>query len=166
MSLPTTRDYTLIAGVSPVPANLLNTLQDCIIAGKKPATTKCMLPNLWLPGASWGVVLAGYILGAAGAAVGIISLPTEVGDRVTQVVAASFGTGALTVTHVIAYQTAALTVVTLSTTTDVNRAAAWGDFSCNPTAHVMGNGEALYHTISATAANARLTNERLTYDRL
>lgn len=166
MSLPTTRDFNIIPGVTPVPGNLLNTLQDCIIGNKKPSMVRGSLPNLWLPGANWAPAVGGY-LSCTGVAGAIIAPPAmEEADRITQVVIASFGTGAATVTHVIAYQTAALSVVTLATATDVNRAAAWGDFTINPTAHVMGVGEVLYHSIASTVTGPRLSNARYKYDRL
>lgn len=96
MSLPLSRNTTYSAGVSPVKANDLNALQDCIVGGKRGAYTRWFPPrsreenNQGTITFTNGMVFAG----ANASAINYVSAPLEEGDQILGLKASVKGTGA------------------------------------------------------------------------
>lgn len=167
MSLPSSRDIT-INPTDPIPSALLNKLQDCVVGRKKPPYTRAAITTqLGLWGSTpWPLGTGGFTT-STGIADGDVYLPVEEGDRITGITVSSFGTGALTVTHSLYKISAAMANTLLQTFTDVNRAAAWGDFVFPAFApYVVGAGEVLRLEISVVSAGAKIGNIRYTCDKL
>lgn len=172
MLLPTSRDTTYTPG-DPVKSADLNDIQDCIVGNKKKATTRVVSPfTMQAIGGTpfWSAIGNGYVQ-SPGACGGIVPLYMETGDRFTGLTISSWGNGASSVLHSVFLVTAAMVQTTLATGTDLNRAAAWGDFAIAPVAgYVLAAGECLYlYSIGSGApssAGCRIGNLRYTYDRL
>lgn len=167
MSLPSSRDITINSG-DPIPSSLLNKLQDCVVGRKKPPYTRSAPSNqlsIW-GSTPWPLGTSGFTT-SAGVLAGDVFLPVEEGDRITGITVSSFGTGALTVTHNLYKISAAMANTLLQSFTDVNRAAAWGDFVFPAfTPYVVGAGEVLRLEISVVSAGAKIGNIRYTCDKL
>jgi hypothetical protein len=171
MALPTTRNTNYAAGSSAIKATDLNALQDCVIGKKFPSIVRTFFPRPVgsLP-TNWSLVVGAtdaYLLSAAAPTSFLIEIPTETGDRVTNLNFTAFGDGAVDCTFTVYTLDSAHVATNLCTFNDVNRAAAWGLAQLNPfTAHTMALGESLLCYVSANAANYRLSHGRLTLDRL
>ncbi len=165
-TLPVSRDIT--CGVGPVPPDLLNTLQDLFVGKCCPPMTKHTLPPD--PGAIfWTRTTIGiFYIHSTAAGDCLIPLEVEEGDRITGMSLKLYGDGAVDVDYnVMVLADDMVTATSLSSTADVDRAAAWGTLVMPAfVPHVMAAGECLLLYANANAANARIGRISRTYDRL
>lgn len=173
MALPSTRNTNYASGSSPFKAADMNAIQDCIVGNKKPSMTRAFFASGIVPSAPAGLNInigiggtQNYIVSTA-APTFLVIVPTEVGDRVTGLRANAFGDGAADCTYTVQVLDLTQAGTNLASATDTNRAAAWGEFNITAfTAHTMAVGELLAVYVAINAANYRIGNWRLTYDRL
>lgn len=161
--LPTSRNETA-TNATPVNPNLINDIQDCVIGKKCPSSART---TLGIAGVGWSAPAGQVYALSTGPGTLLVPLPSETGDRITGLVLAAFGDGAVDVTYNLKKIGPTMAgPVTIGAIVDNNRAAAWGDVALVVTPAVMGVGETLYLEAIASAANARVGVIRQTYDRL
>lgn len=167
MALPTSREETATAAAN-VKSNTINAIQDAIIGGKKAATKKIINPlPLKFYNSGWNVVTGGahYIEPAAGSSSFLAPDGFEVGDRITGFEVRAYGNGVADITYTLMLVSPSGLYTTLSTITDLNRAAAWGSAVGVVTPAVLAAGESLLIQVDATNGT-RIGAFTLTYDRL
>lgn len=166
MTLPTSRNTTY-ASSSPLLANDINVLQDCIVGTKKPSTVRSLFPIMTAPAGGW--TLGGNIISSQASGSQFFPLFTEVGDRVTEIDVEAIGNGVADVTYTVIISTNSAQTV-LVTVNDINRAAVWGLVTINAAAglaaHVMALGEQLFLGAQPNAVGYSISGIRQKYDRL
>lgn len=173
MALPYTRNESHGAQ-SPVKGTTVDAIQDCITGQKKPVLTKVfgplgggMNPN---PTANWsssGIGLATQMYMTSTAAVNLMFyFPVETGDRIVGLRARVYGDGIVDCTWNAGYLDSNGVLQPLGTLADMNRSAAWADFSVTPwTNRTMQAGEMLAAYLQISAANYRIQKFFVDYDR-
>lgn len=165
MSLPLSRNTTYTAA-SPIKSNDLNDIQDCIISTKRQPTWRNFFPMF-----SYVLNITHNSLGyavATGNGFGFMQLPFDTGDRILACRVSAYSDGAAD--SQFAVNTTAkdmVTVFSLGSTNDLNRAAAWGDVTIGgpfvPT--ILTSTVGLTFLWTPNAANARCGMISIQWDR-
>lgn len=167
MTLPASRDFTA-SSATPLPSATVNALQDAVVGKKHGAVTGGKAPHwtyssgvwTWTPGPG------AYYVTSGGAAVGLHPIETCVGDQITGLSIRAYGDGAADCTYRLMIIDGSGNVsATISNTTDVNRAAAWGEYAPAVTSHTMAAGETLVLSVEPNAANYRVASISVTRSR-
>lgn len=122
--------------------------------------------------ANWttGIATGGPFLKSLASDNVLIHVPCETGDRITGLTYAALGNGTVDATSFLVVGTGnqAVAGTTIGSSTDTNRAAAWGDVVlAGPfTPHVMAAGEALLLQIVPNSSAYQVGRCLLQYDRL
>jgi hypothetical protein len=134
---------------------------------KKHGTTKkALAPKIVnnVVGLTWTLNTGDFVT-STGAGTAQLDVPCEVGDRITGIEVLAFGDGVVDATITLDYLDTSLVATNIATLADNNRAAAWGFAIPSVTAHTMADGERLRLSIAANAANYRVGQVKLIYDR-
>ena len=86
------------------------------------------------------------------------------GERVKSVTFSALGNGTTDATIAISKIASNGTMTSIGSTSDNNRAAAWGDVTVDLTDTTLGDGDAIVLTVTPNAAGYRVGNIRWTYD--
>jgi hypothetical protein len=178
MPLPNTRDETLLAGITPVKAALLNNIQDWIInhetrvanieALKHGDKTLILSPTLWVMrsgtgGLSW---VPPQFIGTSAGAISM-ALPLIVGDRIKSVAFMRNGDGAVDLTAYTVYKLAS----NMSAEADLggsgsvnNVAAAWNQTTVDVADTVIAAGESCRLELAYNATGFKAGHVALTFD--
>lgn len=109
---------------------------------------------------------SGYMVAVGGAA-GLLEVPVPLsaGVRIKSLTVARYGDASANVTITALVYTAGAASTSIGSTTVAAPAASWADTTIDLTDTTLATGECLTLTFNASAANIRIGNIRLTYDR-
>lgn len=122
-------------------------------------------PTYTAAAATWENATGYAISVAAGGGFLHVPMAFDEGERVKSITFARYGDAAANVTIDVYIVTAANSAGSIGGTTLTAPAAAWGDTTIDITDTVIGSGECFYVRFNASAANIRIGNIRVTYDR-
>lgn len=161
MPFPDERIKTFAFGATPVDSNTLNLIQDAIIANKRGPGWKNVSPARagWIAGASVAFQPNTGRVVWSGAGEVWIGLDLQEGEVLTDVEIEVAGDGAADFTNVIVYRTnkdGTVTNITTAPTGINDPGAAFQTLPVPVTDETIGDGESVYLSITANAANAKL----------
>lgn len=178
LGLPTRRNRTYAAGVQ-VFSTDLNAFADGFTGRKKPPFERRFFPRLAFPGTTnvWvpntltigGGVASPVIQSTGGTgAVANVEIPYEPGERILGLHLNAAGDGSADIQFDVFYAASlAVAASTLSTLTDVNRAAAWGKIIMPSfVAQVLASDSVLFLRLSPTATGYQIGPCTAWFDRL
>lgn len=169
MAFPYTRIETATPA-SPIKSAITNSMQDGFVGKKHGSITRTFSP-IPLHAGSWATVAGSmYLLSGAGGIVAIIPLPVDAGCLIEACSYKGYGDGVVDVTATLRRQLPSMAGITdLGSVVDNNRAAAYGDVVLAMTGtaadRTIDDYNSLFLQLSASAANARCGNIKLTYSR-
>lgn len=171
-NLPGSRTENCVAG-APVNHNLINEIQDNIIAHNRAPFTRSFWPKIlhvasgtWVLGDIGAATFAPYIKSTGAASQVLLEIPCEEGDRITGLSAEVFGNGVANAMFILYYGVGIGSESGLSTTNDLARTAAWANLPLAAvTPQVIATRGGLYLFVQADA-NYQVSKLHATFDRI
>lgn len=108
----------------------------------------------------------GFIESTAAPSIAYLPVPLRVGDRIRDVVVATFDNGTTQWTNILVqHYTKTGTLTTLGSSGVVNPGAAWQDVAIAVTDTTLADGDQIFIEFVAAGAGVRIGSTRVTYDR-